>query len=313
MDKMDFHEFKIWAVDAIRGYLPEKYAEAEIDLVPVLKTGIRYTGMTVKLPEQVLSTAVNLEDAFNHYLLDMPLDLVGQKMAEIVLSRQPELDVQIFSSYENVRDRLFVRVCGRSRNEELLRSVPHKRFRDLAITYHVMVDAEFSGLAAVMVNNDLLEHFGISEKQLHEDALKNSERILHARIERVNDFLDRAGFAREEQEVLGRDMQMSVITNSVGIDGASAFFYPGVAEKIAAEIGGSYYILPSSIHELIALPVKFSSDWRTLEFMVRQINRFQVAPENQLSDHVYRYNAREHSLELLQESRNREREERRGY
>ncbi len=313
MEKMDFREFKIWAIGAIKSYLPEHYEEAAIELVPVIKTGTRYTGMIVRLPEQNMTPAVNLEDAFCHYLLDMPLDTVGQKMAEIVQSRQPDINMQLFSGYEKVRSRLFMRVCGRSRNTEMLKLVPHKRFRDLAFTYHVMMNAEVDGLATTMITNTMLEQFGITQQQLHEDAIKNSEEILPVRVEKVGDLLERAGISRTELEELGEGMKMTVITNSVGIDGASAFFYPGIADKVAKELGGNYYILPSSIHEVLAVPVSVGSDWRALEFMVRQINRFQVAPEDQLSDHVYRYNARERSFELMQENRNREREEKREF
>ncbi|MBR2552211.1 MAG: hypothetical protein IKF05_04390 [Erysipelotrichaceae bacterium] len=311
MDKMDFREFKMWAIGKIRQYLPLKYQDAEIDLIPVIKTGTRYTGMTVKLPEQCLTPAVNLEDAYEHYLLDMPLDLVGQKMAEIVMSRSPELDMDLFSSYENVRDHLFLRVCGRKRNPELLQKVPHKRFRDLAFTYHVLMDAKTDGLASAMITLPMLEEFGVSLEQLHKDALKNSERILPVRVERIGDFLKNIGVTEWEREESSEGMQMTVITNSRGIDGASAYFYPGIAEQLSKELGGNYYILPSSIHELIAIPASANRDWHSLELMVRQINRFEVSPEDQLSDHVYRYNAREHSLELMQEHRNKERGERR--
>ena len=59
----------------------------------------------------------------------------------------------------------------------------------------------------------------------------------------------------------------------------------------------SYFMLPSSIHEVIAVPAG-DKDYRDLESMVKQINMMQVAKEEQLSDHVYHYDAKEKVFEL---------------
>ena len=81
------------------------------------------------------------------------------------------------------------------------------------------------------------------------------------------------------------------------INGAAALFYPGIMKQAAALMEGSYYILPSSVHEVILLPEECAPDFRELEKMVRQINRSQVLPEDRLSDHVYHY---DHARDLFE-------------
>ena len=91
--------------------------------------------------------------------------------------------------------------------------------------------------------------------------------------------------------------EMIVITNQLGVNGAAAFFYPDSMDKISEQLGGNFFMLPSSIHEVIAVPTG-DKDYRDLESMVKQINMMQVAKEEQLSDHVYHYDAKEKIFEL---------------
>ena len=71
-------------------------------------------------------------------------------------------------------------------------------------------------------------------------------------------------------------------------------------DRIAEKIGTSYYILPSSVHETIIVPASIteSSSLENLAEMVIEINGTQVAPDEVLSDHVYRYNYTDHTLEI---------------
>ena len=67
--------------------------------------------------------------------------------------------------------------------------------------------------------------------------------------------------------------------------------YDGVLEKFAGEIGGDFYILPSSIHETLFMPAMPFVEERELLEMVHEVNAGYVAPEEFLSDNVYRYHA----------------------
>lgn len=64
------------------------------------------------------------------------------------------------------------------------------------------------------------------------------------------------------------------------------------------QIGGSYYILPSSIHELILLPDKVDYERKELDELVRQVNSQCVEAEDFLSDHAYYYNAQKDRIEF---------------
>lgn len=50
-----------------------------------------------------------------------------------------------------------------------------------------------------------------------------------------------------------------------------------------------FYILPSSVHEVLLIPADNQISMSTLSSMVRDVNSSQLAREEILSDHVYYY------------------------
>ena len=86
---------------------------------------------------------------------------------------------------------------------------------------------------------------------------------------------------------------MWIATNDRMAYGASVIEYPGFLDEAAARIGGDYYILPSSVHELTFVGTGYADpDW--LEQTVREVNSAHVPPKEQLSDHVYYYDSSSH-------------------
>lgn len=307
MPEMNKGEFLAWAVENVKNYLPESYRKAEIDITPVAKTGVTYTAMTVRQKGQTTVPAINLEEMLEAYENDVPLDVIGARMAQIVQAESPVYDTSIFDNYDSIKKNLFIRVCSIDDNKIMLGTVPYKRIENLAITYHIMVDVGQEGMSSAMVTKNMLESFNITPEQLHEDAMKNSPEILPAKVESMMGIL--SGLTDIEMDSMGMPTPppMIVVTNQFGINGASALFYPGVMDTVAEKLHSSYFVLPSSIHEVIAIPTTLGSDYRDLERMVREVNEMAVAPEDQLSDSVYRYDSKAKIFELAATQAQRER------
>ena len=64
---------------------------------------------------------------------------------------------------------------------------------------------------------------------------------------------------------------------------------PDLLERISNELRDDFYILPSSIHEVIILPRRYSPAPEELDQMIVEINETQVAVDEILSDHAYYY------------------------
>jgi hypothetical protein len=56
-------------------------------------------------------------------------------------------------------------------------------------------------------------------------------------------------------------------------------------------IGEEYYVLPSSVHEVLAVPVSQCDHVEGLAYNVRAINAGIVSKDDYLSDNVFKYDA----------------------
>ena len=90
---------------------------------------------------------------------------------------------------------------------------------------------------------------------------------------------------------------MYVITNMQYDNGASTIFYDDALERISEMIGTDLYIMPSSIHEVIAISTDMGTP-EDLSEMVRKVNGSMVSVEEQLSNNVYYYSAEKKDLTL---------------
>lgn len=71
-------------------------------------------------------------------------------------------------------------------------------------------------------------------------------------------------------------------------------------DQAAEKLGGDFYILPSSIHEILLVPDNGDKTADDLRDMVREVNATQVSPEEKLTDNVYHYDSKEHIFELAE-------------
>lgn len=98
---------------------------------------------------------------------------------------------------------------------------------------------------------------------------------------------------------------MLVATVEGAFMGASVIQYPGFMEQAAEKIGGDFFVLPSSIHEVLLIPDDGSADYHELAAMVQTINETQVAPAERLSDNVYHYDKEDKVFELAEKTAGR--------
>ena len=75
-----------------------------------------------------------------------------------------------------------------------------------------------------------------------------------------------------------------VLTNKQARFGANAMFYPGILERIRILLDEDFYILPSSVHEVLVVRKSFIDDPSALKRMLEDGNRDMCTPEEVLSN-----------------------------
>ena len=62
-------------------------------------------------------------------------------------------------------------------DEELLKNIPYHQIEDLALTYYILVERNEEGTGKALLSNSWLESIGVSQEQLHQNALENSPKL----------------------------------------------------------------------------------------------------------------------------------------
>ena len=115
-------------------------------------------------------------------------------------------------------------------------------------------------------------------------AVRNTEKA--AVIGTMCEVLEDGGSSVDDWEPDGSADTLTVLSARGSFNGAGVLFCDSVLHKIWEKVG-DFYILPSSIHEVLIVPVSDGIDRSELETMVRTVNEVEVAAEDQLADKVF--------------------------
>ncbi len=314
---MDYEVFKAVVKENFLRYMPEEYRDAEIRIHPAKKINRTLDGLTV-LPKgnaRVFPT-VYVNEMYEHYRacgdLESVLQGVAQKYAqtaEMVKDRQPEevMDAKM----EHFRENVVMCLVNTEQNRELLEDVPNRAFHDLSVVYRWVLEETPDGIGSVIVSDYIAERAGMAEEELFRCAVENTRRMYPVTVACMGNLfggipegIDLPPEAREEMEMAGRTAgKMWIISNSVGINGATSMLYEENLHQLAEKLGDDLFILPSSIHEVIAVPAEMAEKNLTnLLKMVEEVNMGSLKLEERLSNSVYHYDRHARKVILAAES-----------
>ncbi len=298
---MIYEEFKGNFKDDIKEALADKGFDVTIKENRTEKLNESFDSISVTPEGSRIGVNLNMESAYKAYENGTPYEDVVTKAAEAVasnLENVPEFDIESLTDYSVMKEKLSMEVVSAERNAEMLESVPHKQMEDMAVVYRLVLDKNNAGNGTILVTNDLMEQFGVTPEQLHEDAVKNAPEIRPSEIKGMSEVLG---------EMMGNDMapiidpadeQMFVATVPDKVHGAGVIAYPDFMENAAVKLEGDFYVIPSSVHEVILVKDNGQMTADQLEAMVKDVNATQVAPEDRLTDHVYHYDSEAHIFEM---------------
>lgn len=318
---MDFEEFKSTVAENIKDYLPMDYADAEVTLQNVTKNNdLQLTGILIMNEESNIAPTIYLDGYYERYadgedMSDILFDIADTRLQH---EMPDKFDVSKITDFDQVKDRIICKLVNAEMNTDYLSNRPYTQMEDLAVIYAIDLGTGQGGSMSVPITDNLMQRYGLSTEELHEIALANlseKEASFKSMREMFADMIFPDGIPEGESidNILPTEEgcpTMYVLTNKEKINGAAAILDSKTMESISEKLGGDFIVLPSSIHEVIILPVTEDSDRQTLENMVQEVNAGQVEPEERLSDHVYQYDSKEHELVRMDklEERNQQRQ-----
>lgn len=197
--------------------------------------------------------------------------------------------------YDSIKDLLEVNAISEKYNRDVLAGTKYRVLGDIAIVY--FINADNRDLGEVMKAIPVLN--AISIKQIENDALLNSMTRNPAVIKSMDSEIESIiGISIPKDEATSEMYIASVPSKKFG---ACVLAYPGFFEQAAATVGGSYYVIPSFVHELIL--VKDSGnlsddDINKFKRDIKLVNKTILARDEILSDNLYHYDAEFHKFEI---------------
>lgn len=225
----------------------------------------------------------------NHYyeadLKEENIEEIAGELLDILKksARLSKEQLRRLSDPKEIRDKIFFRLISKERNRELLDQVPWMPWLDLAIVFYIRIPEEIIPNATALIHDHHLSSWNLDRKQLYRLAMENMERQSYE-LHPVEDILRKTG-----QWALSTGMY--VVETGEKYFGAASIVLPRVQKMCQEKLQGSFYMLPSSIHEVLVLPAGLSDGPKELNRLVRSVNDSAVEAEDYLSDHAYFYDA----------------------
>ncbi len=208
-----------------------------------------------------------------------------------------------FYNWDFVKSNIMFRIINYRANRELLQNIPHIEICDLSLVFYLLADTDVKYSKSVLINNSMLRIWGAGAKEICKNARKNTPIKLPAQFKNINgsvseDILNVMNEYREEE------LPMYILTNSMAVYGASCVLYDGMLETISQKFGSGFYVLPSSLHEVILVPAYVCDKLfaKRLKRLVMTVNFEMLPQQDVLSDSIYYYSKNEKHLFIAADS-----------
>lgn len=293
----------------IANELKKEFPGADIKVQEIPKNGEVLTGITVLAEGKSVSPTIYINDFYDDYVDGRSIEEIAETITDIAkdsLANMPEIKLPDIMNWNEMQDQVVARIVGNEGNEQYLAgkvSTKDEFLPDISYIYGVNLDVG-DNKGFIAITNNIFDTWNIDKETLHEVALENTFDKLQPEIKSMNEIIaEMMGMDVEDMSMIpGMDENtppMIVVSNEDRAFGAVSIFHPEVQEELADRIGGDFFILPSSVHEVIVVP---ADPERIEEFkdMVYSVNQEQVAPQERLSDQVYAYDSKNQELCLAE-------------
>jgi len=287
--------------------LPQELTEGmEIQEAKVMKANDQtHHGLTFKREESDAAPTIYLDDAYSRFTQGEDLHTITAELRDAYINSlsMPEPQKVDFT-YDNIKDKLTVRLLEIKRNRDYLATTPYMTVGNgLAMVCDIRMGDGNDGSWRATVTQSMLEMQDYDKRELFIAAMDNAQLIDPPILVDMSQALfthDGENLMKRSEQLPPEDVSnMYILSNENGTLGSAALFYPGTREHIAEILGEGYSVLPSSQHEVLIIPDSAGVETEKLCEMVRQANQSVVEPKDVLSDNVFHYDRDEKQFGIV--------------
>lgn len=241
--------------------------------------GVKFTGIVVG--QGTINPTVYVDQMFERGL---GVEDAAKEVRRLAEANRAEgrFNPEDFWNYEGfIKEKLRIRLYNKSTKAEVKRSAKGRGFADLIMIPYVNVQMNSTN-GSIKVTKEHIERWGVTEKEVIDQAINNDKK--NAEIQSLSGFM---------AELTGDDFAEQlpdgpmIVSNKERCFGASAIIR--MAPEFKKRFKNGFFVLPSSVHEVLVIPKEEGMDVEYFNDMVREVNATTVAPEEVLADHAYEF------------------------
>lgn len=292
--------------------LKEEYAgtgwDVEYDILLKNNDISKYAVVFSPPGEDNITPTIYIEDYYEDYIAQKKtMSEIVEEIRLLAAEVQKQLPdyKELAFDFESCKPNIFFRLVSQERNKKILQECPFLPFLDLAITFHVVCRHTIRGVETMNVTNMLMNYWQVGTQELMQLAQVNTPRLFPVQLDSLEKMLVRcltreveSGAEREGDHDSLIHSPLLILTNTKGTYGASVIVYPDLMKKLSDQYNTSFYLIPSSVHEVLLLPEDSKDAMEGISLMVSQVNLDYVRDEDVLSDHAYFYDRKENRFLL---------------
>lgn len=278
---MHFDEFNEQVVKS----LEECFSDCKVELKPVVKNnGIKLTGVYVFQEDSEVAPCIYSESYWDMYRQGEPFCDIMEKITDTLKEAIDDVpfDRPVFDR-EFIEKSVFLKLLNRERNTEYASEVLKKELGDLIVVFSLLIENSGDRILSTLLTEKMCEPFNLTADDLYETALNNTREFFPLHSQSLVELF-RTKFSDELPESFYDDTpEALIISNTSFIDGAIVVLYPEFKEVLGEDFSG--WIIPSSIHEVLAIEI---GDYKDLSELIISVNENILREEEILSNHPYR-------------------------
>lgn len=278
---------------AVQKHLGENWT-AELLTNVTKNNGTNRVAMVLYKNDDKIRPQIYLEKYYKDYQRGKELQEIVEDVLKMYKSAMKDINpknLERLEEWTNIKKRLALRIVSKERNQEELYNLVYEEICDLVAIATICVERNGEGVKSIRITQDLARKWNVSNEEILEAAKENTATLFPPKIQDLYEFVqDMVDISKEELSQGRKNFpDLQILTNDLCINGATVIMYDSFMKEVYERLGGKFIILPSSVHEVLVVPLEDSMYIPYLQEVVESINQRFVAEDEILSDNVYMY------------------------
>lgn len=285
MERQEFYEVMKEKVSKKLG------ADYIVELKEVFKNNdVKKMGMSIRKPNETINPIVYIDEFYNGYFLKEGLKTIDDCVDDILsdlgnrenkTNQLKGINFKLLTNYNFTKNSIFIKACSPKFNSNSKLAI--KNLDSYAASFYIDLDKLYGigdddGWKTIKITEEMLDTWSVSKEELFKKAISNTVKYRNPTLMNVVDVLN--GNKNEnllnESEVYfdydGFGLGLLVFSDATKPNGAENVFRYDLMRDIAKKSGESFYVIPSSVQELLLTPISTGMSPYACRQMVKEVN-----------------------------------------